>query len=392
MASYLDPTAYMFYFFTLSDTTHEPRIKAIARDLMAPFQEIALRYAGFGQGFNGLTGVWLNHLTAPGPSVDTPNRGLTPKYDSLSEAEDYYQTALETLKDERCRGITVDAYDRYNRRHFLSRPTKLGKEYMAWQGKQKKTADFLENKAYIHSIYDCPSDDLSEVTMPLFFLAMGPKFVLDYGCWTWGQYKDDFALPLSPEEAGCLPYFHYISLIIPRYLIGQSTDTLPMQRQWTEALAQLGEWYPRSVGSISFCPAFYIGGPFCGFSPYDSAWGTTYRADRIPGYAWAMLINASQKSRLPDNWQEKGKSEFHRMVEMENGSVFFQKTPDVRYMTYPECRALHRFFEASLPDVKVDIVWGQLTHTLRLGFSPDEITLPSGVSCSLVGIQHQAAK
>ena len=61
-----------------------------------------------------------------------------------------------------------------------------------------------------------------------------------------------------------------------------------------------------------------------------------YLSKYIPGYAWGMVLNKMQTSLIENLDELKSDSCFYHIEKLENGSHYFQMTPDVRKMKKEE--------------------------------------------------------
>ena len=107
-----------------------------------------------------------------------------------------------------------------------------------------------------------------------------------------------------------------------------------------------------------------------------------YITERIPGYAWAMLVNENQAKSL-SQIEEFDQAFFHRKQHLDNGCVFFQMTPDMRIMSIQDCNNLRCYFANSLPGVNICYDWDSLPPSLRLGFMEEEMVFENLHNSSL---------
>ena len=380
MAKYCDPIAYCFSFRTVTTQAVEEDIKAAFKSLLLSLKEYILRYGGYEDRISG-QGLWYSYdkfIETP-ESVPPADKLIFATEYTLDQASEIFDAELERFMKYRYYGLNIDGDQRPVMRHFAERPTPLAKEYLEWLAKPKKPIDFKNNQKHIYELFSCPSDGLLDVLTPISIATTEKLCEID--CRSW-PVNDDFILSITEEkiittinenERHLPHYLHEISISIPRFLIGKTTDTKELQRNWTDHLIKLGNQYPTSTGVIYMdIPKIFRWLSTC--YDYEALVDLKkrYITDRIPGYAWGMLVNADQAKRL-GKMEESDKDLFYRKTDLKNGSIFFQKTPDVRIMSMKDCRDCRLYFTNSLPDVNLFFRPDMLPPSLRLGFSEEEM-------------------
>ena len=395
MAKYCDPIAYCFTFRTVTAQAVEPGLKAIFRGLISPLKEYALKDGGFEKDIVGQGLLFtFNKFVQSQENVPLANQFVPTRIYTMDQASEVYDALLEQFEKYRYQALCIDGGGRAVMKHYCEKPTPLAKEYLKWLAQDKKTEDFKNNQRYIHQLFSCPSDDLNDVLMPL--SIMKDVFQINYRSWPLSMEdvpsveltKEDIIVTIPDSERTLPHYLHEINIAIPRFLIGKSTDTKDLQQNWTEELIRLGGLYPVSTGAIYMD----IPTPHNTITCYDDAalvdQRRRYVTDRIPGYAWAMLVNADQVKRLTQI-EEFDESFFYRKQRLENGSIFFQMTPDARIMTMQDCNNLRCYFKDSLPDVKLCYSWDSVPPSLRIGYTEEEMVFENLHNSSLFEVGHQ---
>ena len=394
MSKFCDPIAYCFTFRTVTSQAVEPSLKEIFRKLVLPLKEYVLRYGGFEKDLPGQGLLFTyNKFVKSEEDVPLANQFVPTQYHTLAQTSEIYDSLLEQFTKFRYQALCIQGNDKAILKHYTEKPTPLAKEYQEWLTKSKDTPDFENNRKHIFRLFSCPSDDLLDVLMPLSIIRH--IFRVDYRSWPLSSdgipavllTKEEVIVTNADNEKGLPHYLHEINIAIPRFLIGKSTDTLEMQQSWTEALIQLGSLYPVSTGTI------YMDIPNAlhdNITCYDRealvSQKRRYITERIPGYAWAMLVNEDQAKRLTQN-EAFDRAFFHRKQYLDNGSIFFQMTPDMRIMSMQDCNNLRCYFASGLPDVNIRYELDSLPPSLRLGFAEEEMVFEKLHDSSLFEVE-----
>ena len=89
-----------------------------------------------------------------------------------------------------------------------------------------------------------------------------------------------------------------------------------------------------------------------------------------------MMLNKYQTALLTDLQRIKASNSFFAIDEFENGSCYFQLTPDVRRMKKEEAILLRSTFEPYLPYYKLWVHYGEGPRSYRMGCTVDDIAFP----------------
>lgn len=390
MSKFCDPIAYCFTFRTVTTQAVEPSLKEVFRQLVLPLKEYVLRYGGFEKALFGQGLLFtFNKFVKSEEEVPLSNQFVPTQYHTITQASEIYDSLLEQFTKFRYQALCIQGDDKAILKHYAEKPTPLAKEYQEWLTKLKNTLDFKNNQNHVYRLFSCPSDDLLDVLMPISITKH--IFRVNYRSWPLSNddipavllTKEEVIATIPENEKGLPHYLHEINIAIPRFLIGKSTNTLEMQQSWTDALIQLGSLYPVSTGTIYMdIPSAMHDNITCYDREALVCQKRRYITERIPGYAWAMLVNENQAKSL-SQIEEFDQAFFHRKQHLDNGCVFFQMTPDMRIMSIQDCNNLRCYFANSLPGVNICYDWDSLPPSLRLGFMEEEMVFENLHNSSL---------
>lgn len=381
MPSYCDPIAYGFCFRTLSERKDIPELKAAFKELLISIEDYLLSYGGFsGPPVKSVynSGILVLFHTENNVPLNLNSRWLSPALagDTVQDVKEYLIKALNALDDVRCEGMDVDVADRSSRRRYYKGPTILGKEYQKWLVRPEPDMDLKANREHLWRILSCPSDDLLDVRIPASGLYGDILFYVSYKQMSFDRETGEGANPkfhLIAETSTNQKklYLHRISICIPRFLVGKAEDAAALQKQWTGILCRLGMLFPLSAGSVDMD----VSHPWCitAFDAEERALGNIWLSKRIPGYAWGMLINSTQRSLLPELPKGEDEGSFYRTAELGNGNLFLQKTKDWKIMRWEDCNSLRSYFKPALTPSDLSHFMYTGFSTFRSGFTPEEM-------------------
>ena len=384
MAQYCDPISYNFSFEAITENAVEPALKAAFREVVLPFKDCILDYAGFGgpmpKGFEANSNfIWIMFQTKDNAPLDVPSTILCPvsgrTYDEnelrpaevpREDAEAFLLAALNALDDPRCYCAIFDTIDKHSRRRYYCRPTKLGKQLGDLIAKPIEITE--QHREELFRLLSCPSEDLSDVRIPAAGLYGEDLFNVAYRQWTIPIPNKELIADIPKDGKEYI--LHEISVSIPRFLVGENMDIPSIQRLWTKKLCELGNLFRLCFGSVDMDQSHsnYINA----FERVQTFRGKIYLSDRIPGYTWAMLINATQRKKL-DIPASDGIPGFYKTAVFDNGNLFFQKTADMRFMTWEDCHSLREYFKPSLTPAALEHYYQHTFLTYRAGFLPEEL-------------------
>ena len=396
--AYYDPISFGFSFKAVTDRKVVPELKNAFRELLAPLKQLILEYGGFG-GPEPVTkfpgAVCFVFQTEKNIPMDVPSRMLSPALnEALRDAEHYWFEAMETLDDERCQGLEVWIDDSMGRRRYARGATQSGKLYKRLlTDVGPMDVEFLAaHKEELCAILSCPSDDLAEVRVPasgfygvrLFNVSYKQMPIQRKESLMVGAFRVIADIPEEWDE----PCLHNISICIPRFLIHQDFDLPALQNLWTDILCRLGNLFPCSVGTIDMDASHP--GTTTAFDEEERYSGNIWLSDVIPGYAWGMLINSSQRKNITILPRDGDSNHFYRVTELNHGNLYYQKTKDWRIMSWQDCHSLREYFRSSLTPHGIRHSSGETFPSFRMGFVQDELELDNSPTWYNFVVNHSA--
>ena len=390
MANFIDPICYTFFFSAITDQVCEPDFVRIFRKLLLPCKE------GIKQIFRiDAPDETMNACSSSKMIIANVNQQLDGRYfskakHSLDHFEDSWNYILSNLHDDQTYNIELHTDEKNSRKYFCQRKTPLGKEFEQlfdnWKGVKAQNPpctyqEYLEaNIDRVCNLLNCPNDTLDGVLIPkkclnndLFGISYKTrkhdmKLFGDYG----NGSSDYQLLGLDPEGKY---YEHRLAFRLPRYAFGMGNEIASMQQQWCAALKELGNLFPIAYGSIAMdYPPNQYHPIFSCFDMNGFLSFPLYLSKYIPGYAWGMVLNKMQTSLIENLDELKSDSCFYHIEKLENGSHYFQMTPDVRKMKKEEALFLRRTFEPFLPYHNLWITIDFIDFSFRMGCTKENLS------------------
>ncbi|MBR5344290.1 MAG: hypothetical protein IK127_00500 [Clostridia bacterium] len=392
MPKYVDPICYQLHFSCVADQSRESIIKDSFAQIVRDLKPIVLPYL--------CDGMMKSYCSSSGPNgyPDGYFHWIGSSLVPLSETTEKLDSLLAKLEDNDFHGFILDGGEIKN--EFVRYATKVSsfsKFYDKWFAVHRNPTftndEFMESIPTITRFLNCPTNDLGDISVPITALRNCTPFEL-------ALYRADVAsLRLMPKHLVCeiispygnetAPVFYYqMRIVIPRFLVQAEEKKKRIQQKWYQALLNLGGQYQVCFGTMGMdCPP----GHFInrGNTWYDDQAHTflhrRFFQNYITGYSWCTLINSSQVSLI--NKRTKEQETFDEITKMPNGNICYCASPDMNTLSGETAGKIHDYFRPCLPPVKLDFWRDMIPHSLRLGFSADEVEYCGSETC-LFSVVH----
>ncbi|MBR4458960.1 MAG: hypothetical protein IKS31_08375 [Clostridia bacterium] len=372
----VDPICYQFNFSCITEDDHATVLSQVFETAVRDLMPYILDYTK--------DGFLKDYRYDTGDCNQNPDliRWIGPILQPEGKTESTMEWLLQGLHDRELCGFSIGAGDiKRELQRYPYKSTPFSRFYNKWFGAHRQPAfthdEFRDSILLVSDTLNCPTDDLSNISVPIFSLRDRTPFnvaLTRIPVSTPSQLpphvRYEIVAPVDTSRDDLYLFNMYI--VMPRFLIGSGDEAAHLQQTWKEALTILGNEYPICFGVLSMdCPphSWLDRGLTC----YDKAYPVRKRffMDYIPGYSWGTLINRNQAQLIGSN--ADGSGVFHECKRLDNGNVYYQLTPDWRIVSRDAAIAARRFFKPYLPNIDLKVKHDYIPESLRLGFTPDEI-------------------
>ena len=370
---FLDPICFRLCFSCITSQINEPYIKIVYQNLVSGLKPIVLPFLKTGflkpvmwsEGDQGYLGTvkWV-------PSA----------LNGADVTENYYDYLLEKLQKNDLHGFMLSCTPENDLKKYGQKQTKYAKNYMKLFTKldECRLSNSLspESRRMIQDLFDCPDENLSDISVPIHHLRNSMPFEVSLYTITCKESKFNkthYIFRADNSDLMASSFLHQLNLVIPRFLLGRQDSTYAFQSSWMEAIKQLGEHYSISFGTIGLDapPEHYV---YHGNTCYDDSsirmLSKRYFDQYISGYSWCTLLNARQFALI--SHQVNAISQL-TLATLANGNAILTLNGNINSTTHEEAQIIRSIFKPYLPPVPITFPAGGIPPSFRLGFSIDEI-------------------